>query len=162
MAQIPLPVQEGVRDLIGDLLSKGCAVDASDEPLPLSPDTPSIIATYVDEDGAVAGVSIADLEFACRCGSALVMMPLSVADEAIAEGQFEGDMADCYREVVNVLSRVLNSTDTPRVTLGEVYRSGQLLPGPVHTMIRTSPRRKDFTVAIDEYGEGRLSMVARG
>lgn len=160
-ADIPLPIQEAVRDLFADLLSKTCAVDASDDALGLTPTAPAVIAEYVDADGQVAGAAIADLPFACRAGSALVMMPANVAEEAVEAGSIDGDMLDCFKEVANVLSRLLNSADTPHVKLRGLFQSGQLLPGGVRTLINAEPRRKDFTIAIEEYGEGRLSVVSR-
>ncbi len=160
--EIPLPMQEAIRDLVGDLLSKGCAVDKNGEPLPFGPDDPVVLAEYIDEDGDVAGLAMADLSFACRSGSALVMMPPAVAEEALAAGQLDGDMLDCFREVVNVLTRLMNSAESPHVKLNAVYQGGQLLPGEVRTMIRgDAARRRDYVVSIEEYGEGRLSVMSR-
>lgn len=159
---IPLPIQEAVRDLVADLLSKACEVDPAADSLPLQPDLPLVLAEYIDEDGDVAGVAVADLAFACRSGSALVMMPSDVAEAALASGQLDGDMLDSFREVVNVLTRLLNSAETPRVRLRGVYQSGQLLPGEVRTMLRgQGARRRDFTVSIEEYGAGQLALLSR-
>lgn len=159
---IPLPLQEAVRDLFGDLLSRGCSVDKAEDPLAFAPDVPAVIADYIDNDGAVAGTAMADLSFACRSGSALVMMPPNVAEEAIATGELDGDMLDCYKEVANVLSRLLNSADTPHLRLRGVYQTGQLLPGQVRAMLRGEhARRRDYIVSIEEYGEGRLTVVSR-
>jgi hypothetical protein len=160
--EIPLPLQEAVRDLVGDLLSKGCAVDKAGERLPLDPGVPVVLAEYVDEDGDVAGVAVADLPLACRAGSALVMMPPPVAEESIAAGSLDGDMLDCFREVVNVLTRLLNSADTPHVKLRGLYQSGELLPGELRALLRgDGARRRDFLVQIEEYGEGRLALASR-
>ncbi len=161
MSDIPLPLQEAVRDLLGDLLSRGCAVDKSEDRLTLDPETPAVIAAYVDTDELVAGVAIADLPFACRSGSALVMMPTTVAEEALEAASIDGDMLDCFKEVANVLSRLMNSPDTPHVKLGGMYRTGELIPGNVRTLLRDASRRRDFAVTIEEYGEGRLSVITR-
>lgn len=159
---IPVPIQEALRDLLGELVSKGCAVDKSEETLLLSPDEPSLVAEYVDADGQVAAVAIADLAFACRSGSALVMMPPSVADEALEDGTIDGDMLDCYREVANVVSRLLNSPDSPHVKLRGLYRAGELMPGETRTLLRDAERRRDYAVSIEEYGEGRLGIAVVG
>ena len=161
-SDIPLPMQEAVRDLFGDLLSRGCSVDKAEDPLAFGPEMPAVIADYVDADGIVAGTAMADLPFACRSGSALVMMPKNVAEEAIDAGELDGDMLDCYKEVVNVLSRLMNSADTPHVRLRGMYQTGELLPGEVRAMLRgDSCRRRDYVVSIEEYGEGRLSVLSR-
>lgn len=158
----PLPMQEAVRDLFGDLLSRGCAVDKAETPLDFGPDLPAVVVDYVDAEGGVAATLMADLSFACRSGSALVMMPKNVAEEAIAAGVVDGDMLDCYREVVNVLTRLLNSPDTPHVKLRRTYQTGDLLPGEVRTMLRGEGcRRRDYVVSIEEYGEGRLTVLSR-
>lgn len=161
MSDIPLPLQEAVRDLLGDLLSRGCAVDKSEDRLELSPDVPAVVAAYVDTDDVVAGVALADLPFACRSGSALVMMPTTVADEALEAEQIDGDMLDCFKEVANVLSRLMNSPETPHVKLGAMFRTGELIPGPVRSLLRDATRRRDFAVTIEEYGDGRLSVITR-
>jgi hypothetical protein len=160
---IPLPMLEAIRDLVGDLLSRGCAVDKTADRLELSPEIPVVLAEYIDEDGDVAGVAVADLPFACRSGSALVMMPPAVAEEAIRAGELDGDMLDCFREVVNVLTRLMNSSETPHVKLRAVYQSGQLLPGELRVLLRGErARRRDYAVTIEEYGEGRLAVLSRG
>jgi hypothetical protein len=160
--EIPLPMLEAIRDLVGDLLSKGCAVDKSADRLELGPDTALVLAEYVDEDGDVAAAAVADLPFACRAGSALVMMPPAVAEEAVAAGRLDGDMLDCFREVANVLSRLMNSADTPHVKLRGLYQTGQLLPGELRTLLRgDGARRRDFVVAIEEYGDGHLAVLSR-
>lgn len=159
---IPLPLQEAVRDLFGDLLSRGCSVDKAEDPLVFAPDVPAVIADYIDNEGAVAGTFMADLSFACRAGSALVMMPANVAEEAIGAGELDGDMLDCFKEVVNVLSRLMNSADTPHVRLRGIYQTGQVLPGQVRAMLRgEQTRRRDYIVSIEEYGEGRLTVLSR-
>lgn len=160
MPEIPLPVQEAVRDLFGDLLSKGCAVERAEDELRLAPGERAVIAEYVDADGAVAGAAIADLPFACRSGSALVMMPANIAEEAITAGEIDGDMLDCFKEVANVLSRLMNSAETPHVKLGGIFQAGQLIPGELRCLL-SSPRRRDFTVDIEEYGQGRISVMTR-
>lgn len=159
---IPLPMQEAIRDLIGDLVNKGCAVDKTDQRLALEPGTPLVLAEYVDADGDVAAVALADLEFACRSGSALVMMPPAVAEEAVAAGTLDGDMLDCFREVVNVLTRLVNSAETPHVKLKALYQAGELLPGELRTALRGErARRRDYVVSIEEYGEGHLTVLSR-
>lgn len=158
--RIPLPVQEAVRDLLGELLNKGCAVEKAGAPLALGPGAPGVVADYVGDDDGLAGVAVADLPMACRSGSALVMMPTTVAEEAIGAGAIEGDMLDCYREVANVLSRLLNSPSTPHVKLRRVYRTGELVPGEVRALLRDGTRRRDFWVDVQEYGEGHLTLIA--
>ncbi|AXV05404.1 CheY-like receiver [Euzebya pacifica] len=161
MADVPLPDREALRDLFSDLLSKTCAVERIDDGVALSPGTVAVIAEYVDADGEAAGAAIADLPFACRSGSALVMMPPTVADEALEAAEIDGDMFDCFKEVVNVLSRVLNSPDSPHVKLRGMYRVGELLPGGVRTLLQDGDRRRHFTVDIEEYGTGVLTVVSR-
>ena len=159
---IPVPMQEAVRDLFGDLLSRGCAVDRADSPLPLDPEVAGVVLAYVDEAGQPLGAAMADLPLACRSGSALVMMPGTVAEEAIEAGSLDGDMLDCFKEVGNVLTRLMNSADSPHVKLAATYRVGELLPGALRRLLRgEETRRRDYVVSIEEYGEGRLAVFGR-
>ena len=156
---VPLPIQEAVRDLFGDLLSRGCAVDKADEPLALGSERPGVVAIFVDAEDEVAAVALADVALACHAGAALVMVPQVVAQEAVAAGRVDDEMLDCYREVTNVLTRLLNSPETPHVKLHALKRTGELIPGGVRALLAEPAARKDFLVSVEGYGEGRLALA---
>jgi hypothetical protein len=83
-----------------------------------------------------------------------------VAREELETGALTGDLEEFFREVVNVLAKLLNSPTTPHVRLGEVYR----LPGPVPVavagLVLEPAARDDHRVTIDGYGPGSMTFLA--
>lgn len=162
-APIPMPLQEEVREIFADLLGRGCSVDKTKSTIPFGPAEPQVVlGDFILDDGSVGAVVLADLAFAAYAGAALVMMPVGIAEEALAAGHVDGDMFDCFQECVNVMGRLLNREGTPHLKLRAVYRSGDMMPGQTRMMLRNADRRKDFDVAIEEYGTGKLAIMVTG
>ncbi|WP_336250722.1 hypothetical protein [Stomatohabitans albus] len=160
---IPMPLQDDVREIFGDLFGRGCTVEKTKDRIPFGPDQEEIVlGDFILDDGSVGAVVSADLAMAAYAGAALVMMPVGIAEEALSAGRIDGDMFDCFREVVNVMGRLLNRESTPHLRLRAIYRSGDILPGQTRTMLRQADRRKDFDVAIEEYGTGKLAIMVKG
>lgn len=160
---IPIPIQDDVREIFADLLGRTCIVDKTKDQIPFGPESPEVvIGDFVLDDGTVGALVCADLALAAYSGAALIMMPVSVAEEALTAGRIDGDMFDCFREVVNVMGRLLNREGTPHLKLRAIYRSGDLLPGQTRQMLLAADRRKDFDVSIEEYGTGKLALMVLG
>lgn len=160
---IPMPIQDDVRDIFADLLGRSCVVDKTKDVIPYGPEHPEVvIGDFILDDGTVGALVCADLPLAAYSGAALIMMPVGVAEEALKAGRIDGDMFDCFREVVNVMGRLLNREGTPHLKLRAIYRSGDLLPGQTRQMLREADRRKDFDVTIEEYGTGKLALMVLG
>ena len=160
---IPMPLQDDVREIFGDLLGRGCTVDKTKDLIPIGPTEREVVfGDFVLDDGSVGAVVCADLPFAAFAGAALVMMPVGIAQEALTNGRVDGDIFDCFHEVVNVMGRLLNREGTPHLKLRATYRSGDMVPGQTRLMLRNADRRKDFDVAIEEYGTGKLAIMVSG
>ena len=108
---VPIPIQEAVRDFFTDLLGKGVA---SSKRSALDYDDLQIVGRYLDDDGEIAALLVADIEFAAISGAALAMIPKVVAAEAIKANELTDALFDNFREVVNVFSSLLNSPTTPQ------------------------------------------------
>jgi hypothetical protein len=158
VAHHPVPIQEDVRDLLGDLLGRGIAVDKT-EPLSLDPESVAVVAEFVADDDATACLCLLDDAFAVRVGAALVMVPANVAEEDLSSGALPEHHVESVREVVNVFGRLLNAPSTPHVRLADLHRwPGELGPSVVQ-LLEAPEYRRDFVVAVEGYGEGRFSVL---
>jgi hypothetical protein len=158
-AHYPVPIQEDIRDLLHELLGRGVAVDKVG-PIELDEDEPFAIAEYLTDDDQVAALCILDGPFAVRAGAALVLVPAAVAEESLRKNEVEEQFFEYVQEVLNILSRLLNSPSTPHLRLQSVHRlPGATLPDGV-TALRDGPAfRRDFAVTIEGYGDGRFSLL---
>lgn len=150
-----IPSLEVVGDLIGGLLNTTCSVRAVTDILGLTPESPVILADYVDTSGNLAGVVLVDMPFVCRAGAALVSLAPADADAALENGSGLDDLIDTYREVATVLSRLFG----PATRLSRVFHSGSLLPASRRAVLTRSIDRGDFDVDITGYGQGRVCIV---
>jgi len=156
-AHFPVPIQEDVRDLLFDLLGRGVAVDKVGK-LELEEDEPGAVAEFVTDDGTVGALCVFDGRFAVRAGAALVMVPKAAAEEDLRRGDIEGHL-EVAGEVLNVLSRLLNSPATPHLRMSTLHRLPGDLPDPVAKLLAAPEYRRDFAITIDGYGDGRMSLL---
>jgi hypothetical protein len=161
-AKIPLPIQETLRDLFVDLLGKGAEATRGKELKVGRPGSgPAlIVATWVDKFDRVGAVCIAELPIAAMVSAALVMAPPSRATDAVTAGALDDDLRENFHEVVNVLTTVLNTPTTPHLKLDRMFQyPAEDLPADVRRVVETPSSRRDFELAIDGYGKGRISLL---
>lgn len=158
VAHYPVPIQEDIRDLLGDLLGRGVAVDKT-TPLELGDERSGLIASYITQEDDLGAICICDADFAILGGAALVMVPGNVAAEQLAAGVIEEQHSEVFHEVVNVLARLLNTPRTPHLRLDTLHNVPGDIPESVAKLVATPEFRRDFIVAIEGYGEGRFSLL---
>lgn len=156
-AHYPVPIQEDIRDLLVTLLGRGVAADKV-APLEFEEDAAGAIAEFLTDDDETAALCMFDGEFAVRAGAALVMVPAAAAEEDLSKGEIEPHL-EVAQEVVNVLSKLMNSPSTPHLRLGTIHRLPGDLPDGVVALREKPEFRRDFAVHIDGYGEGRFSLL---
>lgn len=156
-ARFPVPIQEDLRDILVGLLSRGVAVDKV-PPLALDEDDRGFVVELLEDDDEVGALCVFDDRFAVRAGAALVMVPPAAAEEDLAKAEL-AEHAEVAQEVVNVLSRLLNSPSTPHLRLGARHPLPGELPAPVSSLLETPVFRRDFAVLVDGYGDGRFSIL---
>lgn len=158
VAKYPVPIQEDVRDLLGDLLGIGVAADKVG-PLELADDDAGVVAGYETEQGEVGALFVCDAPFAIRVGAALVMVPASVAAEQLEAGVLDEQHVEFMHEVANIMSRLLNTPRTPRLRLGTVVGMPGELDEPMARLLHAPEFRRDFVVSVEGYGDGRVSLL---
>ena len=158
--QTPFPKADQVAGILQGLL--GRAVTAAAAPavaLPLR--NGHIVVEYLRvDDGAVIGCGIYDIACAARMGSALTLIPAGAAAEAVRMGRVDENMAENFREVLNVMSRLFDSGGSSRVCLGPVHRPGEALPPELAARMSKPSARLDNSVDIAGYGKGNLTLLS--
>jgi hypothetical protein len=163
-AKIPLPIQEALRDFFTDLLGKGAAADKAKElKVKMGEGAPElIVSVWEDKYGRVGALCISELMLAAIAGSALVLAPAAVLNDVEKERQLPENIADNYYEVVNILTSVLNTPNTPHLKLTQQYfHPVDELPDDVVRIIEMPGQRRDFDLTVEGYGSGKISILTR-
>lgn len=152
-----LPIQETIRDLVGDLL--GRATIATKQPEALEGTEVAVVAEYVNQAGAPATLAVCDAGFANGVGGALTLVPIPVVEESTAAGEVPDNLLENVQEVLNIMAKLFNSAAAPHVRLKGLHRGVDELPGPVAELLAGARARKDFAVEVDGYGRGRVALL---
>lgn len=155
----PLPARASYRDLLRDLLGREVQVRPG-PPQQLQPDAPAYLATYRFDDGVAAAAAVTDLRLSAAAAAAIAAMPPQETWQGVVEASsLDEELLEFLHEVVNVAAKLMNSPTTPHVVLRELAQvPGEVAPDVA--ALATEPRaRYDWTVTIDGYGEGSLTLL---
>jgi hypothetical protein len=156
---IPLPVREAVADLLGDLLGRQVAVQRVESGLSVSSPGPLSVANFCYDGGRLAAVGLADRAFGAYSSAALAQLPPDLATQAAGSG-LDDDLREFLYEVLDVLSRLLNSSSTPHVVLRDVRETPrEQLMGDTRALLAYPAGRQHYLVDVDGYGAGKLSLL---
>lgn len=153
---VPIPDRVAVRQFFTELLGRD--VTAKDAPGPMDP-SGCYIGEYVDDEGTVLALFLADPVFAAASGASLMMMPAGIMDDIRKGETLSGTLLDCFKEVVNIYSRLMNSPDSPHLRLRDLFGSPAEVNDESRAILTMPCRRADLLVNVPGYGEGRLSML---
>jgi hypothetical protein len=154
----PMPGHDKVRDVLVDLMGRGVTVARADAS-PLDGPGPSALADYQADSGTIGVLCVADVRLTNALGAALTMVAPAVVDDAVAKRTIDEPTIDNFREVVNVLTSLFNTVDTPHVKFHEVHRLPSQLPPETARLLDAPKARRDFDVSVEDYGTGRLSVL---
>ncbi|MBV1861913.1 MAG: hypothetical protein KUG77_26060 [Nannocystaceae bacterium] len=146
-----------VHDLLGRLFEKPCT--ASEKKFSKQVYKSSVVfGRYVDDQDNLVAVVSADAAFTCYTGAAIMMMPAAVANDAKGETEFPEEITEAFGEVLNVLSRLFNTSDRPhcRYTTADYGKA----PEDIKTFIKASSSRDSFGFDVGGYGEGTVTLFA--
>jgi hypothetical protein len=163
-AKIPLPIQEALRDFFTDLLGKGAAADKAKElKVKMGENAPElIVSVWEDKYGRVGALCIAELMLAAIAGAALVLAPPGAVHDVEKTRELPENLRDNYYEVINILTSVLNSPNTPHLKLtNQFFHPVEALPDDVLRVIETPSNRRDFDLMVEGYGSGKISILTR-
>ena len=157
-ANFPIPADDRVRDVLGDLMGRSVSVTRVPG-LELDLGRPAAIADYELDTGKVGVLCVADIRLANALGAALTMVAPGAVDDAIANLTLEDSTIDNLREVVNVMTSLFNTNDTPHVKFRDVRRLPSQLPAETAQLLGSPRARRDFDITVESYGTGTLSVL---
>jgi CheY-like chemotaxis protein len=152
-----LPAPKDVRDMLVRLLDRAVTVRPGARLRP-GPGDPVSLAVYVDPRRSVNAVCLMDLPLSAYTAGALALLPAGGVQDVVEEGQLSPALAETLREVVNVLSAVVNTPGAPHSKLDRLYAAGSYLPEELLVMA-SGFERLDLAVDVPGYGTGALSLV---
>ena len=142
-----------------EMLFGGNVPVTAGKPLDVKAGSGNLVATYVDDDDQPVAVAVCDVPFAANAGSALSMLPVAVAKDAIKTRKPEQAMLDNLYEVMNILSTMLMNEHTPHLKLAILYPDPGKLPAEARALLGATKGRADFNVSVPRYGNGGLSLL---
>jgi hypothetical protein len=154
---LTLPALLPVRNLLEDLLGREVTVSYADPVV--KDDLPTtVVAVYVDSAPRLVAVIGLDLPLAAYAGAALGLMPAGGAEDSIEDKELSPTLAENVRELLNILTGLLNREGVPHVKLYGVHLPGEAVPSDAAAHLLALGRRLDVQVEIARYGAGRLSL----
>jgi len=117
-----------------------------------------VFGRFVDDKDELVAVVSADAAFACYTGAAIMMLPPAAAEDARKATDFPEEITEAFAEVLNVLSRLFNTSDRPhcRYTTASYGKA----PDDIKEFIKGSSARDSFGFEVGGYGEGTLTLFA--
>lgn len=117
-----------------------------------------VIAEYDREDGTLGASASLDLSLSASLSAALTLVPAGVAEASIKAKKLEEMLEENLGEVLNVIGRVFNAPEAPRVILRRMTKPPSALP--LKQFWVKAPTRHTIEVAVPGYKAGRLAVVA--
>jgi len=152
-----MPAAERVSEVLADLMGRSVTV-ARTQAAEIAGRT-GALADYQVDAGKVGVVCVADVRLANALGAALTMVAPNVVEDAVAKDSIDQPTIDNFREVVNVMTSLFNTKDTPHLKFREVHKLPSQLPADTAMVLDAPKGRRDFDVTVDEYVTGTLSVL---
>jgi len=104
---------------------------------------------------------VSDLGFSVRAGAAIGLVPPASAEAAIEAGDMNDVLRENFYEVMNIAASLFNvGEDHVHVKLAQMHHAAAGGMDPQHrVMTFTLGRRDDYSVEINGYGHGLLSII---
>ena len=149
LERVDFPPSAALTPFLRDLLGTDVSLTQVEAPAPDDPAVMPHMTFFLDDENYIAMKAAGDLAFVAYAGCALAMIPVGRAEETVTSGQLEEDVDECYREVMNVLTRTVNENSERHV---------RLVPGmrPTQDQLVSVGSSIAYDVEIARYGTGRL------
>jgi hypothetical protein len=126
-------------------------------PLDLRSKAPKVYGVCRDADRSLSCLLVCDLPFCAYTGGAMLLFPLFAITDAIRTGEFEEDMFDAVREILNICTQMFN--EHGHQVLQQVCTTSQELPEEAAAVLRSPAGRLDVSVSVAGGGDGRITML---
>jgi len=152
MSTIKTPTCESLKSILTRLFDIEVDVSLGD---PCSVNR-TYIANYAGTDNITAAISCSDPGMVVFAGAAFLQIPASDARDMLTSGEIRGDVVESYREVANVLTRVLSDGSSKPLHL-ENLLAPESVSAPVSVLVE-SANSNSFYVDVRGYGTGALTF----
>ena len=152
------PKPEAISQIISDLLGRDVTVTKGST-LVLERDTPAVVSDYVNDKGEIAAICITDLRLSNALGAALTMVPPSAVETAVQKWQIEEANLENLAEIVNIMARLFNHDDCTHLRWMKTHAVPSKLPDETAELLNKPHARRDYDVAVEEYGTGTLAVL---
>lgn len=156
---VKLPDAKPVKDMLSMLFGRDVQV-APGETVALSISNPGTLAAYVDDQLSVRCFVVADLPLSVYMGAALALTPPGRAEDLIAEGAVDATVGENIAEIMNILSGLFETAETPHIKLHRVFLPGESIDPTWLTQASAPGGRLDLQATVHGYGSGQLSLVS--
>lgn len=159
MTKRPLPDTKHTENLINTLTDADATVSLASSPWECS-DEISYIGTYCTAKNDIRVLIRVDLPLAASLAALLTRFMPAIAKDAITAQTLDGDLFLNLREIMNIFAGKLNIETVDHVIFKDTYLSRDL-PKPVTKLMTQTPsERRDFTIEISPYYDGKLSFLS--
>ena len=142
---------------LGDIMGRTVESTGID-PIEFDGDDVWFTGVFIEDDETVSGAYITDLPMAAFAGASLAMIPKPVAEDAISSGELPESLRENVAEVANIASALLNSPVFPHLRMRDFVDG---IPDEVRDLIVKANGRRDLQLSVDDYGDGRVALLAR-
>jgi predicted component of type VI protein secretion system len=147
-----IPTESDLAKLLCSLTGTEVVVDTSGSPMPS--DEAFVVADYVEDDGSLTGVYLADVKSANYLGAALAMIPANAAEKDAHALKLADEVKENLQEIFNAIS-------------GSHHRFRRMylphkedLPKELIAVLSSPASRIDFDLSVPGYGNGKFAALA--
>ncbi len=146
--EVTIPEANTLVPMVSALIGKDIFVrgeDSGPEPASIA----QFLTVFVGDEGEPLILAGGDASFAYYAGAALALIPKGRAEDAIGGAEPDPDLVENYREIMNVLTRVVNDQGGPHV---------RLVPGSTADLAELPEPKsgRAYSLEVDGYGTGNL------
>jgi hypothetical protein len=156
-----LPAVKLIKDVLDGLLGRDVELAPCAAALTSVDAIGGVLASYIDDGGALQAAAGWDLPAAAYVGAAVGLVPRGGADAAVEERYLPESLVENLAEVSNVLASVFQAAGNPHLRLDKTYRPAASAPDPETALLYAPGQRIDLSVDVPGYGAGRLAVSMR-
>lgn len=153
---VPLPSAKRLRDLLESQVDREVHLKPT---YPMSPNSRALTyAIFVDTHLMTRGMLMADLPAVLHLGGAAALVPVAVAEAALAEYSLPGLVEDRFLALLRTCGPLFAGPGD-QIRLYQAMLPPHQPPADVRALGAAPGRRMDLEIDVHLYGTGRLTLV---
>lgn len=159
LGALVVPGEGDLCDLLTGLV--GADVATTPASAPMTTKEAYVIADYVEDDGSLTGLCLADVKIANFLGAALAMIPANAAEKDARAKKLSDEVKDNIQEIFNIAASLFNASGGTHHRFRRLYLPHKEdLPPEVEAVLKSPAARGDYALSVPGYGDGKLSVLA--